>query len=387
MPAPTPNGSAPLTNAAWPVRTSEHVDLWLHCYALLTADSMLVPYFAKGYREEVMALRRQRNVTSQMDANRTRLLTRINEQPSLATGPQFLPFYFASWDQMRQMVDIFTRANGNPRAAPARSTARPPAAATPSRGTSNKLTGFSQTLAGTTTSVAYGYNANGDLTSDGLRSYAYNAEGRLSDATTGATDTSPTTRYAHNALGQRVFKTEPLYPLAEGDESDPGFLQSLINFFTQLWAPSTTDAEKLGFAFVYDEEGGLIAQTGTGGANSTGVVQYVYLPTAAGPMPIAAVINGSRFAVHSDHLNTPRRLTDESANSVWQWAYSAFGDEQPTTTANRFAAPGAGTTGATPVTFNLRYPGQYYDQESGLSYREWAQLQLLPLIRPEDGQI
>jgi hypothetical protein len=117
MPAPTPNGPVPLTNAAWPIRTSEHVDLWLHCYALLTVDSALVPYFAKGYREDVNALRRQRNVTSQIDANRTRLLTRINEQPSLATGPQFLPFYFGSWDQMRQMVDIFTRANGNPRAA------------------------------------------------------------------------------------------------------------------------------------------------------------------------------------------------------------------------------------------------------------------------------
>jgi len=117
MPAPTPNGSAPLTNAAWPVRTSEHVDLWLHCYALLTADSMLVPYFARGYREEVMALRRQRNVTSQIDANRTRLLTRINEQPSLATGPQFLPFYFASWDQMRDVAELFVQRNGNPRGA------------------------------------------------------------------------------------------------------------------------------------------------------------------------------------------------------------------------------------------------------------------------------
>lgn len=102
--------------ATWPVRTREHVDLWLHSYALLTPDSTLVPYFRRGYRDQLIALRRQRGVTTQLDANRARLLERVNVQPSLATGPQFLPFYFASWEQMRQAVDLFIRANGNPRA-------------------------------------------------------------------------------------------------------------------------------------------------------------------------------------------------------------------------------------------------------------------------------
>ncbi|MDR6536737.1 hypothetical protein [Variovorax soli] len=108
--------------------------------------------------------------------------------------------------------------------------------------------------------------------------------GRLSAVTTGATDASPTTRYADNAPGQRVFKTEPLYPPAEGDEGDPGFFQGLLNFFTQLWGPATTDGEKFGFAFIYDEDGTLLAETGTGGANSAGSTQYIYLPTAGGPM-------------------------------------------------------------------------------------------------------
>jgi hypothetical protein len=112
----TQSGAAPLVQTTWPVRTREHVDLWLHSYALLTSDSMLVPYFARGYRDRVVALRRQRNVSSQLDANRARLLSRIDLQPSLATGPQFIPFYFESWDQMRQTVDLFSRANGNPRA-------------------------------------------------------------------------------------------------------------------------------------------------------------------------------------------------------------------------------------------------------------------------------
>lgn len=112
----TQSGPAPLVQTTWPVRTREHVDLWLHSYALLTSDSMLVPYFARGYRDRVLALRRQRNVSSLLDANRARLLARIDLQPSLATGPQFIPFYFESWDQMRQAVDLFSRANGDPRA-------------------------------------------------------------------------------------------------------------------------------------------------------------------------------------------------------------------------------------------------------------------------------
>lgn len=239
--------------------------------------------------------------------------------------------------------------------------------------TSNQLTGFSQTINGaSSTSVIYGYNANGDMVSDGLRSYTYDAEGRLAASTIGATDTSPTTRYAHNALGQRVFKTEPLYPPSQGDEADPGFMASLIAFFTKLWSPSTTQAEQLGYAYVYDEQGTLLAEEGSGGQNSAGQAQYIYLPTANGPMPIAIIVNGSTFAVHSDHLNTPRKLTNASGQAVWQWSYSAFGEDKPTLAKNRFAnletTPNPGTTGISEVKFNLRYPGQYADEESGLFY-------------------
>ncbi|WP_179107119.1 hypothetical protein, partial [Variovorax sp. KK3] len=77
-----------------------------------------------------------------------------------------------------------------------------------------------------------------------------------------------------NALGQRVFKTEPLYPPSEGDEQDQSFFQGLVSFFTKRWGPNANEAEKQGYAYVYDEEGNLLAETGTGGANSTGSTQY-----------------------------------------------------------------------------------------------------------------
>lgn len=214
----------------------------------------------------------------------------------------------------------------------------------------NQLLGYGQStvtsLGSSTSTISYTYNAAGDITNLGSKTFSFNAESRLSSMATGATGTSPTTYYAHNALGQRVFKTEPI-----------------------TGTPTLSDP---GFAFVYDEDGTLLGEYGTGGPGSTGSTEYIWLPTPNGPMPIAAVINGALFAVHTDNLNTPRRLSNTSTVAVWQWKYSAFGDEQPTIAANRFADlttnPNPGTTTVASATFNLRYPGQYADAESGLSY-------------------
>jgi RHS repeat-associated protein len=145
-----------------------------------------------------------------------------------------------------------------------------------------------------------------------------------------------------------------------------------------------TAAEKLGFQYFYDEAGSLLFEQGTGGANSTGRTFYVHLPTPSGPMPIAVYLDAKHYAVHTDHLNTPRRLTSPSQQPVWQWAFSAFGDEVPTKASNRFAdpatTPNAGTTTMADVTFNLRYPGQYFDKESGLHYN-WMRS-----YRAQDGR-
>ncbi len=267
--------------------------------------------------------------------------------------------------------------------------------------TGNRQTGFSQTQTGASTantSVTYQYNAAGDLLNDGLRTFQYDSQERLEKVTTGTGVDAPSTQYAHNALGQRVFKTEPLFAasgsgsggttsgknlnnlLADPEdqeeqaekEKDKDFIQTAYEFFTRLWSPGSSDAQKLGFAYVYGQDGTLLGEYGMGGSNSTGTTQYIYLPTANGPMPIAAIVNGVAYAVHSDHLNTPRKLTQADGQVAWQWAYSAFGDEQPTLGAKRFTDattnPTTGSTSIPEVTFNLRYPGQYYDKESNLHY-------------------
>jgi hypothetical protein len=115
VPRPTPStGPVALQDAAWPVRSREHVDLWLHSYALLTRDTTLVPYFRRGYAERLSEVRRARGVSTQLDANRATLLARIQANPALATSGQFLPLYFESWEQMRQVFELFERAGGNP---------------------------------------------------------------------------------------------------------------------------------------------------------------------------------------------------------------------------------------------------------------------------------
>jgi len=116
--APAPNRPAP-----WPVVTRSHVDLWLHGYATLLRDTATVPVFRRGYREQVRALKAQRNITTLLDNNRDRLQARLGLSPNLING-QFLPMYFASWDQMQQVINLFLHSNGNPQAATDRAMAQ-----------------------------------------------------------------------------------------------------------------------------------------------------------------------------------------------------------------------------------------------------------------------
>ena len=65
------------------------------------------------------------------------------------------------------------------------------------------------------------------------------------------------------------------------------------------------------------------------------------------------------YYIHNDHLGTPKALTDEGGTKVWSATHTPFGqatvNEDP---------DGDGRV----VVFNLRFPGQYYDNETGLHY-------------------
>lgn len=116
-PAPVAGTPAAQTAEVWPIRTREHVDLWLHGYAMLQQDTARVPFFRRGYRERLLTERRNRNITTALDVNRERLNTRLAANPGLVNG-QFLAMYFATFADLQRVVELTLRLQGDPRGAP-----------------------------------------------------------------------------------------------------------------------------------------------------------------------------------------------------------------------------------------------------------------------------
>lgn len=103
-------------NVPWPIKTREHVDLWLHGFAMLQEDTTFVPFFERGYSTNMTVLKNRANVVTQLDANHDKLRARLTLNPQLINA-QFVPLSFSSWEELNQAVDAFVRANGDPRAA------------------------------------------------------------------------------------------------------------------------------------------------------------------------------------------------------------------------------------------------------------------------------
>lgn len=109
--------------------------------------------------------------------------------------------------------------------------------------------------------------------------------------------------------------------------------------------------------YYYNRSGNLISETNGQGAT---IREYVWIDN----VPIAFIDYVSSpsvemYYIHTDYLNTPRILTDNGGNTVWRWGSDAFGVSEPEEDVD-----GDGTV----VKLNLRYSGQYYDNESELHY-------------------
>ncbi len=145
---------------------------------------------------------------------------------------------------------------------------------------------------------------------------------------------SPLANFNYNALGERLRKETPAY-----------------------------GGNRL---YQYGDNGQLLSEhfiNGQGRHYKTR--NYIWL----GSQPIAMVeqlVNTSHavyteaiYYLHTDHLNTPQRITNAQQQVIWQWQGDAFGDGK------EIADPdGDGKK----FWFPLRFPGQYYDEETGLNY-------------------
>jgi RHS repeat-associated protein len=165
---------------------------------------------------------------------------------------------------------------------------------------------------------AYSYDGAGNVLSDGDRTFVYNDAGRL----VRVTNAGQPTIYLYNSLDQRVAKSN---------------------------ASGTV-------YFVYDEAGRLIGEYDSLGDM---IQETVWL----NDIPVATLRFGSCglaiFYIHTDQLNTPRRITKRTSNEVvWRWDSDPFGA----------AAPSENPSGLGIFRYNLRFPGQYFDSETGLHY-------------------
>lgn len=164
------------------------------------------------------------------------------------------------------------------------------------------------------------YDANGNTTGSIVGGdtfgFGYNGRHRM---TVAQRDGSTVGTYTYNALGERTAKVVT-FPVASSQR------------------------------FAYDEVSQLLGEYGSASRD------YIWL----GNLPVAVVDTGSGASlvsyVHADGLGTPRAVTDAAGSAIWQLAYlgSAFGEQQPSSSGS--------------FTYSLRFPGQYYDAESGLNY-------------------
>jgi RHS repeat-associated protein len=82
------------------------------------------------------------------------------------------------------------------------------------------------------------------------------------------------------------------------------------------------------------------------------VIQYEY--TGASATPDSTTI----LYVEADHLGTPRRIADSQNRTRWTWVSAPYGD----------TLPDEDPVSLGPVTYNLRFAGQYFDRETNLHY-------------------
>ena len=168
---------------------------------------------------------------------------------------------------------------------------------------------------------SFAYDATGNTTSDSEGYTAtYNLENRLETLKKGKT----TATYTYDAFGQRVRKT------------------------------TGTSASTV--LFVYDLKGQLLGEYDEAGQ---ALREYVWLDD----VPVAvftptATPEPAVYFIHTDHLNTPRVIVDRNNAIRWRWLSEPFG----------INAAETNPSGLGDLAFNLRMPGQYFDQESGLFY-------------------
>ncbi len=198
---------------------------------------------------------------------------------------------------------------------------------------------------GATTTYAYssGTNRLSALSGATVRSYAYNAIGEANSVGPFTPVYDPADRMAQVLSGGAIFATYDVNALGQRVRKTVGGTVT---------------------HFVYDEQGRLLGEYDGAGTIIQETVWLDELPVAilrpvVGQTPL--VIN--TFYVHADHLGSPRAVTNRGKNGLrWTWDnVDPFGGN----------AANPSPTGDLEFNYPLRFPGQYYDAETGLHYNNF----------------
>ena len=193
---------------------------------------------------------------------------------------------------------------------------------------------LSKAKAGGLATGVYGYQSGTHwLTSIGSAARSYDVNGN----TIGSSNAGETLGYGYNNRNRMTLVQSNQQTVAT----------YVYNAIGERVAKAVTSPQLVNERFAYNEASQLVGEYGTTNRD------YIWLDS----LPVAVVDNGTAGSisyVHADGLGTPRAISDATGNTIWQWAYqnNPFGEQQ--------------STGS--YFYNLRFPGQYYDVESGLQY-------------------
>lgn len=113
--------------------------------------------------------------------------------------------------------------------------------------------------------------------------------------------------------------------------------------------------------FVYGNQGELLGEyRATDGSTLREYIWLGKIPIAVvAPEAVGAGAPSEVFFIHADHLNTPRIIVDMLGRQRWHWlSAEPFGD----------SLPNEDPSGLGKFSFDLRFPGQLFDRDTGLTY-------------------
>lgn len=204
--------------------------------------------------------------------------------------------------------------------------------------------------------------------------FAYDSTGNMLERITGSEEirntygagnqlqSSGDTKYENDGSGRRIRKVE--------NASTPTPQEWIYTWDERDQLKTVTRPDGSVWSYSYDALGRRIAKKGPEktekfvwygnvvihhAVNKAEPVTWVFEQSSF--RPLGKIENGNFYSVITDHLGTPREMVDEAGKIVWSMVYKSWGLVD--------------RTGINEVECQIRFQGQWFDDESGLCYNRF----------------